>query len=87
LLAAVEQADAAVLADREGSRNVLAAAWRTAALRAAVHRLPTTAGAPVRALYDGVAVIEVPDPAGWGRDCDSWDDLAAARADARGEIR
>jgi molybdopterin-guanine dinucleotide biosynthesis protein A len=82
LLAATQQADAGVLVDNAGHRNVLAAAWRTAALRRAVERLPTPAGAAVRALYDGVVVLEVPDPAGWGRDCDSWDDLAAARAGA-----
>jgi molybdopterin-guanine dinucleotide biosynthesis protein A len=82
LLAAAEDADAGVLVDKTGHRNVLAAAWRTDALRRAVARLPTPAGAPVRALYDAVAVREVADPAGWGRDCDSWDDLAAARAEA-----
>jgi hypothetical protein len=26
---------------------------------------------------DNVALV--PDPAGWGRDCDTWDDFAAAR--------
>lgn len=82
LLAAVGDADAAVLVDADGHRNVLAAAWRTAALRDAVDRLPAPGGAPVRALYEGVAAVEVPDPAGWGRDCDTWADLAAARADA-----
>jgi molybdopterin-guanine dinucleotide biosynthesis protein A len=82
LLAAVGEADAAVLVDAAGHRNVLAAAWRTAALRRAVEQLPTPAGAPVRALYEEVAVAEVPDRAGWGRDCDTWADLAAARADA-----
>jgi molybdopterin-guanine dinucleotide biosynthesis protein A len=85
LLSAVGSADAAVLVDPDGHRNVLAAAWRTAALRRAVADLPTLTDVPVRRLYSGVAVSEVPDPAGWGRDCDSWDDLAAARALPRQE--
>jgi molybdopterin-guanine dinucleotide biosynthesis protein A len=85
LLTAVAGADAAVLVDPDGHRNVLAAAWRSAALRRAVAGLPAVIDAPVRRLYAGVAVNEVPDPAGWGRDCDSWDDLAAARALSRQE--
>jgi molybdopterin-guanine dinucleotide biosynthesis protein A len=77
LLAAV--ADAAVLVDARGRRNLLAAAWRRERLAAALAGLDEPAGAPVRALYRGVACTEVPDPQGWGEDCDTWEDLARAR--------
>lgn len=76
LLAAVAGRDAAVLV-ADGRRNVLAAAWLTEALRAAVAQLPDPAGAAVRALYEGRDVAEVEDAGGWGRDCDTWADLEA----------
>lgn len=81
-LDAPETPDAAVLVDASGRRNVLAAAWRTASLRAALVRVGPPAGRPVRALYDGAAVATVPDAGGWGADCDTWDDLQAARSRA-----
>jgi hypothetical protein len=34
----------------------------------------------VRALLAAVTPVLVRDEGGWGRDCDTWDDLAAARA-------
>jgi molybdopterin-guanine dinucleotide biosynthesis protein A len=79
LLTAARGADAAVLVTA-GQRNHLAAVWRTDALRAAVRRLGQLADAPARALYTGVAVTEVHDDRDWGQDCDTWDDVAHARA-------
>ncbi|PWJ25830.1 molybdopterin-guanine dinucleotide biosynthesis protein A [Branchiibius hedensis] len=77
LLAALGRDDDAVaLADAGGRINFLAAAWRTQALREAVAALPDPAGRPMRALGIPRAV---PDPAGWGDDCDTPEQLAAAR--------
>ncbi len=73
--------DAAVLVDASGRANHLAAAWRRAALVAALARLPTTHGAAMRTLLDGVSAVPVADTHGWGRDVDTWDDFAAARAE------
>lgn len=77
LRAALRPDEAAVaLADSTGRINFLAAAWWTQRLRAAVASLPDPAGRPMRAL---VCPRGVPDPAGWGDDCDTPEQLAAAR--------
>jgi molybdopterin-guanine dinucleotide biosynthesis protein A len=73
------EAAAAVLVDRDGRRNFLAAAWRRAALEAAVAALPDAAGAAMRALYGQQTVVEVPDPTGWGADIDTVADFDRAR--------
>ena len=80
LLAAVPEAGVAVLTDGHGRANYLAAAWRRAALAAALERLEV-GGASMRSLLAGVPAVAVPDEAGWGRDCDTWDELARARAE------
>jgi molybdopterin-guanine dinucleotide biosynthesis protein A len=72
-------ADVACLSDSHGKRNYLAAVWRTATLRRRIGALTATHGASVRGLFDGTAVLDVPDAAGWGRDCDTWEELADAR--------
>jgi molybdopterin-guanine dinucleotide biosynthesis protein A len=87
LLAALEVRTAAVLIDGEGRRNVLAAAWRVGALRDAVAALGSPAGRAARTLYQGVTVAEVPDVGGWGADCDTWEDLHAARHRPAGDER
>jgi molybdopterin-guanine dinucleotide biosynthesis protein A len=74
-------ADLAMLADDTGRANHLAAAWRRAALEAALAATAQPRGAAVRSLLTAVTVVLVPDDAGWGRDCDTWDDVAAARAE------
>lgn len=71
--------DVACLAGARGRRNYLAALWRTAALRRLVDELGETHGVPVRTLFERAAVVDVPDAAGWGRDCDTWEELADAR--------
>lgn len=70
----------AVLVDASGRPNHLAAAWPRAQLRAALGRVGEPAGAAMRALVADVAPVSVRDTGGWGRDCDTWDDLAEARA-------
>lgn len=90
LLAALPPAGAAVLVDADGRRNHLAAAWRRRELDAALAAVETPHGASMRALIANVDVVDVPDRDGWGRDCDTWDDLAEARdaggADDEGTI-
>jgi molybdopterin-guanine dinucleotide biosynthesis protein A len=83
LLSALDRSgvDVAALADPSGQVNYLAAAWRSAALRTA-HAAAMEqggSGVPVRALFGSATMITVTDRYGWGRDCDTWSDLAAAR--------
>lgn len=80
LLTAATKADVAVLTTL-GRRNHLAAVWRTDALHAAVERLDEVSGAAARTLFVDTHVVEVSDPAGWGRDCDTWSDIEAAGAE------
>jgi molybdopterin-guanine dinucleotide biosynthesis protein A len=82
LLGALADADVAVLVDRTGRRNLLAAAWHTAALRQRLAAVDPV-GSPVWRLFESAHVVEVVDEAGWGRDCDTWPDVAAARAVAQ----
>ena len=77
LIAAVDEA--AVLVDQAGRRNLLAAAWRRDALVTALADIGDPANAAMRTLYAGVRCAEVPDPDGWGQDCDTWDEVAQAR--------
>jgi molybdopterin-guanine dinucleotide biosynthesis protein A len=81
LVAALIDAPAAVLVSA-GRPNYLCAAWHRAALEQAVASIGTLAGAAARALFAGVAATPVLDLGGWGRDCDTWDDLAQARREA-----
>jgi len=74
-----QDADVACLAGARGRRNYLAALWRAAALRRLVGQLDDPHGVPVRALFERAAVVDVPDAAGWGTDCDTWEELADAR--------
>jgi molybdopterin-guanine dinucleotide biosynthesis protein A len=74
----------AALADGSGQINYLAAAWDRAALRAALAGLGDLSGVAMRRLLGDVAVITVPDLGGWGTDCDTPTELAAARARAKG---
>ena len=81
LLAALHAStgDAAVLVDASGRANHLAAAWRTARLRGVLATLGDPNGLPARALYADADVHPVADRDGWGRDTDTWDDIADAR--------
>ncbi len=72
-------ADVAVFVDLDGSLNYLAAVWRTEALRAALRSAGELQGAPVRALYEHVEIHTVADFDGVAQDCDTPDQLHAAR--------
>jgi molybdopterin-guanine dinucleotide biosynthesis protein A len=80
LLAALPSSGTALLLDASGRANYLAAAWRRASLAAALHALGDPAGASARALSLAAEHVFVPDRHGWGRDCDTWEDLAEARS-------
>jgi molybdopterin-guanine dinucleotide biosynthesis protein A len=79
LVAAAPAAGVALLVDESERPNYLAAAWRRVDLSAALTRLGEVSGASMRALVADVATVQVLDAGGWGRDCDTWDDLADAR--------
>ena len=81
LLAALPESGAALLVDADGRVNYLAGAWRRRDLAAALRALGDASGASARALASLVAQVHVPDQAGWGRDCDTWDDVARARSE------
>lgn len=72
-------ADTACLTGPDGRVNYLAAAWRTESLRRLLAGFPDPNGVPVRSLVAGADLIEVADDRGWGRDCDTWEELADAR--------
>ena len=79
LLAALPESGAALLVDENGRANYLAAAWRRADLVGALAAVGDPVGVAMRDLVGQIDVTEVRDPAGWGRDCDTWDDLEQAR--------
>ncbi len=78
--------DAAVLVDAGGRDQPLAAAYRTAPLLAALTALGEPAGLPLRRLVGGLTTRRIADPDGASLDCDTWDDLARARAHARARV-
>lgn len=85
--ALAEGDDAAVVVDADGRDQPLLAAYGTAALRAAVDACgPDPAGQPLRRVVAALTVRRVPDPEGAAFDCDTWDDLARARARAAAEL-
>jgi molybdopterin-guanine dinucleotide biosynthesis protein A len=88
LLAALDAtgADGALLTDGDGRDQPLVAAYRTPALRrelaAFTARHTALTGLPLRRLTSGLDLTRVPDPVA-SFDCDTWDDIATARARIR----
>jgi molybdopterin-guanine dinucleotide biosynthesis protein A len=78
LLAALGEADGAVLADSGGNRQWLLGAWRAGALRAALP--PNPVGASVRRTLGGLSIVDVPAAPGEGADIDTPEDLDRFRA-------
>lgn len=78
LLSGASKTDVAVLTSA-GRRNYLAAVWLADALRSAVKRLGDVRNAAMRDLYTDLRVFDVPDEDDWSADCDTPEDLAAAR--------
>ncbi|MGW0365506.1 NTP transferase domain-containing protein [Streptomyces sp. NPDC002990] len=84
LLARAEGGEGALLRDADGRAQPLVAAYRAEPLRREIALLAAEhgglAGLPLRALTAGLALAEVTDTAPLASfDCDTWDDLAAAR--------
>ena len=75
--------DGAVLIDREGKDQWLAACYRREALTAAIDRLRAqhggTAGLSLKRLLAGFDLARVPDPDGQSFDCDTWEDVGHVR--------
>jgi molybdopterin-guanine dinucleotide biosynthesis protein A len=81
LLASAAGARAALLVDPGGQVNHLAGAWPRAGLVSALAAIGELSGASMRSVVAAApGLVLVPDTGGWGRDCDTWDDLAQARA-------
>jgi molybdopterin-guanine dinucleotide biosynthesis protein A len=72
------KAAAAELIDPSGRANHLAAAWRRVSLERQLQQRDPI-GRSMRSLGHDVGIIAVPDPSGWGADCDTWADIEAAR--------
>ncbi|MFD9433907.1 NTP transferase domain-containing protein [Streptomyces sp. NPDC060002] len=79
-------AEGVLLTDADGREQPLVAAYRTAALRRELAVLTAgeggLTGLPLRRLTAGLDLTRVPDPVA-SFDCDTWDDIAAARARIR----
>ncbi|MEU5955884.1 NTP transferase domain-containing protein [Streptomyces sp. NPDC047525] len=88
LLAALRKsgADGAVLSDPGGRDQPLVAAYRSASLKREIARLAAEhdglTGLPLRSLTARLELTRVADPVA-SFDCDTWDDIAAARARIR----
>ncbi|MGV9570791.1 DUF6457 domain-containing protein, partial [Streptomyces nigra] len=85
-LGAAPDAAGALLTDADGRDQPLVAAYRAAALRSELAALTEEHGAltglPLRRLTGALDLTRVPDPVA-SFDCDTWDDLATARARIR----
>lgn len=77
---------AVVRVDPDGFEQLLCAAYRTDALRAALAAVGPLAGRPVRAMRPGLSVMEWPVPADALADVDTEQELAAARVRAAEEV-
>ncbi|MFF3938573.1 NTP transferase domain-containing protein [Streptomyces phaeofaciens] len=79
-------AEGALLTDADGRDQPLVAVYRTAALRRELAVLTAghggLTGLPLRRLTAGLDLTRVPDPVA-SFDCDTWDDIATARARIR----
>ncbi|WP_033285364.1 NTP transferase domain-containing protein [Streptomyces sp. NRRL F-525] len=79
-------AEGALLTDADGRDQPLVAAYRASALRRELTALTSEQGAltglPLRRLTAALDLTRVPDPVA-SFDCDTWDDLATARARIR----
>ncbi|MEV6942417.1 NTP transferase domain-containing protein [Streptomyces sp. NPDC051172] len=88
LLGALHASDTegVLLTDADGRDQPLVAAYRTHALRRGLAALATEHGSltglPLRRLTAALHLTRVPDPVA-SFDCDTWDDIAAARARIR----
>jgi molybdopterin-guanine dinucleotide biosynthesis protein A len=78
LVAAAHGRDGAVLTDRAGAPQYLAAAYGSAALRAATAAMDSLVGVPIRSLVGDLEVARLPGDLAAG-DVDAWDEIDAAQ--------
>jgi molybdopterin-guanine dinucleotide biosynthesis protein A len=78
LVAAAQGRDGAVLIDRAGAPQYLAAAYDTIALRAAIAAMDSLVGVAMRSLVGDLDVARVPGARAAG-DVDAWDEVDAAQ--------
>ena len=71
-------AQGVLLADADGRQQYLAGAYRTAALRATVRGLGSTADLSMRRLVEGLRLRPIPAQADEAMDCDTWADVRRA---------
>jgi molybdopterin-guanine dinucleotide biosynthesis protein A len=71
--------DGAQLVDEGGRRQPLAAVYRTDVLGQARRALPQVAGSPMRAVVEGMSMLDVEALPGVAWDCDTWADVERAR--------
>ncbi|MFF8523362.1 NTP transferase domain-containing protein [Streptomyces werraensis] len=80
------EADGVLLTDSDGRDQPLVAAYRTPSLRRGLAALSAahgcTAGLPLRRLTGALDLLRISDPVA-SFDCDTWDDIATARARIR----
>ena len=83
--------DGAVLTDRAGKDQWLAACYRRSALTEAIERHTAergdVVGLSLKRLLAGFDLARVPDVADQAFDCDTWEDVEAARRIADSETR
>jgi molybdopterin-guanine dinucleotide biosynthesis protein A len=79
LAALTDTAEAALFTDADGRVQPLAGLYRVAALRRALNAIEPVSGKAVRLVVQQLAIVTVPDLGAAG-DCDTPDQLAAARA-------
>jgi molybdopterin-guanine dinucleotide biosynthesis protein A len=78
LAAAVGDADGAVAVDGSGRDQYLLAVYRRAPLQASLNGLPSSIGASLGEAVDTLRLVRISDDSA-AIDCDTWDDVAAAR--------
>jgi molybdopterin-guanine dinucleotide biosynthesis protein A len=79
LLGALGKGEGAVLTDAEGRDQPLAGVYSAPALRRRLDELPRLPGASVGGVVGALRLTRVPAAAA-ALDCDTWDDVRAARA-------
>jgi molybdopterin-guanine dinucleotide biosynthesis protein A len=79
-LAASHPADATMLVDDNGRRQLLAGAYRRQALTIALHTLGDPQNQSMRALVATMRIIDVVSVGSEALDCDTWDDVRRSQA-------
>jgi molybdopterin-guanine dinucleotide biosynthesis protein A len=74
-----DAADGAQLVDESGRRQPLAAVYRSDRLRATISSLVQVSNTPIRAMLEGVTMLDVTAVPEQAWDCDTWADLDRAR--------